>query len=115
MIKATTPICCYYAKRFITLRYETYYSESKTHFLKTKPFWIVRGSGREDAMFIAEMTELRIFFCPNCGAKLPKIKLKDKLPEKVLVITDGGYYCNTCHERLNECQCTPPERMWEII
>ena len=53
-------------------------------------------------------------FCPYCGAKLPKLVRKKKPPKRLCRITDGGYYCDTCKERLDACACYPPEAGWEI-
>jgi hypothetical protein len=57
---------------------------------------------------------LEISFCPFCGASPPQIRPRKNPPAKVRKITDGGYYCDTCKERLNACECHPPEHLWEI-
>lgn len=49
--------------------------------------------------------------CPFCGKKLPEIDLV-KRRGKVSVIIDGGYYCDTCKERLCNCKCLPMEFFW---
>jgi uncharacterized protein with PIN domain len=53
-------------------------------------------------------------FCPYCGTKLPKIKRKAHISEDICVITDGGYYCDTCQDRLNNCLCDLPQTAFEI-
>lgn len=109
-----TPVCCKYAQFFITLQYEDYWVEDANYFLKTTPFWVVRGS----KMFpfdSSEQISQKITLCPSCGSKLPHIRIKATLPTKVMSVKDGGYYCNTCHNRLNECRCSRPEEMWEAI
>ena len=55
----------------------------------------------------------RASFCPYCGEALPKMRRRAVLPGKVCVITDGGYYCDTCGKRLNACKCLPPAAAWE--
>jgi hypothetical protein len=52
--------------------------------------------------------------CPFCAAKLPEVELKTKIPQKVLSITDGGYYCNSCKERCQCCRCYPMEAKYQI-
>jgi hypothetical protein len=54
-------------------------------------------------------------FCPYCGTLLPEMRLKDPVPENVTRVLDGGYYCSTCHERLNECLCDPPSSAFEPV
>ncbi len=108
------PQCCDYAKKYILLRYAEYYTDNPRHFLETIPFWRINGSRPEQEDYIPASEESQIHFCPNCGKKLPQIKMKEVLPEKVMVISDGGYYCDTCGERLHACTCTHPEEMWEL-
>lgn len=52
-------------------------------------------------------------FCPYCGASLPKMRLKDPVPETICRVLDGGYYCSTCDDRLNECMCDPQSSAYE--
>jgi len=52
-------------------------------------------------------------FCPFCGEKLPKMRRKKTFPEMTCVVTDGGYYCDTCQQRLSQCRCYPSEHAWE--
>ena len=116
------PQCCPYAQRFITLVYAEYYSEDKEHFNETKPFWVVRGSKMSDEELTDNLreekypsnVEMQIYQCPSCGLHLPAIRKKDKPPEKVMTMTDGGYYCDTCKERLMCCECARPEELLEI-
>lgn len=53
-------------------------------------------------------------FCPFCATPLPKPVPRHIPLEPVRDIIDGGYYCNTCHERLMCCQCWPTEARWEV-
>lgn len=52
-------------------------------------------------------------FCTYCGTALPEMKRKAEFPTYTCVVTDGGYYCDTCKERLHACRCLPPEHAWE--
>jgi methionyl-tRNA synthetase len=103
------PTCCE-AGTQLRLGYLNYYTEDKDFFLKTKPEWLVR---LWDVHYETDRAHA-IQFCPFCGKPLPKIRLKVKIPKRVMTMTDGGYYCDTCGKRLMECNCLPPEVMWEI-
>jgi hypothetical protein len=48
-------------------------------------------------------------FCPFCGKSLPEMQRMANPPSPLCVIEDGGYRCSTCGERLNVCECHPPE------
>lgn len=115
------PTCCEYAKAYITLFYdycEASY-ESKEWFLNNKPHWFVRGAKIDDMARYTTNPEDRpdahIKYCPSCGKELPEIRKKKKPLKKVVSVTDGGYYCDTCKKRLMECQCHRPEEMWEVV
>lgn len=115
MEEGPIPTCCNYTKCFIVLSYGFYYPIEKDYFIKNKPFWTIRGAKMPHGKYIEFDQQYSIKFCPNCGKELPDIKLKDPIPEKVTTIVDGGYYCDTCYERLHACTCNIPETMWEII
>jgi len=55
-----------------------------------------------------------IAHCPWCGTKLPQMQLKPKFPSRVCTVTDGGYRCDTCRERLISCSCASPAENFEI-
>ena len=40
-------------------------------------------------------------YCPFCSSELPKMARKNPPPPNICRVTDGGYYCDTCHERLD--------------
>ncbi len=71
--------------------------------------WVIMGKERnarcEDGWF--SRTALAKH-CPFCGQKLPELRIVDA-PGPVCTVTDGGYYCDTCGDRLDSCQCYPPE------
>lgn len=54
-------------------------------------------------------------FCPFCGTAVPKMRLKADPPKDLCRVTDGGYYCDTCGERLNGCLCLPAEAAFEPV
>jgi len=109
-----TPQCCQYSKYFITLIFESYFGHDPDFFKSSKPFWVVRGAISDDPCNYKQR-DREISFCPSCGKELPDIRLKQHPPEKVTVITDGGYYCDTCKERLMCCTCAKPDELWEIV
>lgn len=52
-------------------------------------------------------------FCPYCATPMPKMRRR-RGPLVVSVITDGGYYCDTCSKRLSQCGCLPPEAAFVV-
>lgn len=52
-------------------------------------------------------------YCPFCSSELPKMARKNLTPPNICRVTDGGYYCDTCHERLDGCICDPPSAAFE--
>lgn len=46
-----------------------------------------------------------VAFCPFCSRKLPEMRRKST--GKTCRVTDGGYYCAACNERLDACLCDP--------
>jgi hypothetical protein len=77
--------------------------------LETPPKWYVRVGDPEsgDGFTIEEA-----FFCPFCAKPVPKIE-KRQTDRKICVVTDGGYYCKTCEERLNCCRCLNGSFHWQ--
>lgn len=52
-------------------------------------------------------------FCPYCGKSLPKmVRTKPGPDQKICKITDGGYYCDTCGERCDNCICDLAESVF---
>lgn len=79
--------------------------------LETLPTWMVRTgeprSGYYDTFGFTEAKQ-----CPFCGTPVPEIE-KRTTDRKVMVVKDGGYYCDTCDERCNCCSCLPPAFHWQ--
>ena len=115
--KIASPKCCDQAYK-IKLRYVTHYTEDKDYFLKTEPVWYAFDvyEYKSEWQEICEYSHPigPIDFCPFCGEKLPEIQMKKRKYKKVMTMVDNGYYCDTCDERLMNCQCHPPEIMWEV-
>lgn len=55
---------------------------------------------------------VRVKFCPHCSRPLPEIERRET-KRKIRSITDGGYYCDTCGERIMACNCYDPEYAWK--
>lgn len=112
-LEEPVPQCCNYARIFISLQYEEYLVSDKDYFLKNTPFWRVRGCTAPEGVYPSPR-DGQVNFCPVCKIGLPNIRRKAELPEKVRAVSDGGYYCDTCKERLHSCTCAQPESMWEL-
>lgn len=54
-------------------------------------------------------------WCPCCGSHLPAVRMKSVQSPSLCVCTDGGYYCDTCNERLDCCWCDPIESAYELV
>lgn len=75
--------------------------------LATKPKWgIVAYHPQWETT-----THILVDYCPHCGERLPAV-VPVEPKGKVCLVTDGGYYCETCKKRLSECQCLPPAFRW---
>lgn len=115
--KTVHPTCCENAK-WLQLAYINPSMIKKLYYVDNKPNWtiILPIFQNVNNVFLAVEGEFVIEFCPFCGTKLPDVRLKDihEWPQYVMTVIDGGYYCDTCKQRLNECQCSHPEEMWEL-
>ncbi len=120
------PTCCVSARRYPAAVYyvrtleveDTSTAEGKWHASLHKEIsQTIRDledyrSGRTYAWF-DEMPEP--LCCTWCTTPLPKMRRKANPPPDVRKITDGGYYCDTCQERLSECECLPIEAAFEQV
>lgn len=103
------PNCCSLAQtsRAVFLRINSndyYYSERNSADPIDPPKW---------KMMTLDERSIEVQHCPFCGTKMPEIQPVTP-PGPVCVCTDGGYYCDTCKNRLHACCCYPPEAAWGI-
>ena len=54
-------------------------------------------------------------FCPWCGTALPRMRRKADRDPDICRVNDGGYYCATCGDRLNVCDCLYPSAAFEPV
>lgn len=97
-----TPQCCEKAKNTaaVFLSIDIYSDEQK-------PKWVTRTHYTK-----YQSTSIReAYFCPFCSTAVPEIVPSGET-KPICSVTDGGYYCDTCKERLNCCTCLPPELAW---
>ena len=75
-----------------------------------KPSWFALGQDME----LGCPVRVSVCVCPHCGTRLPAIeKVDDVGIAPVCAVSDGGYHCDTCRERLVCCRCYPPETRWQ--
>ncbi len=104
--KYVTPKCCEKVQNHLTVLLEVDYTQPVD---KQNPHWVVRGMN--DSQNAIEMY-LPCDFCPHCGEPTPQIKLRET-DEDICVVTDGGYYCETCKQRVDSCKCEAPAYRFE--
>lgn len=110
--KRISPNCCEKAKVgavLLQFGFDDIY-KSREGQEDRKPRWVVLGMN--DERWYPAFHDAS--FCPFCGQKLPEIKRREKPISPICKVTDGGYYCDTCGERLHACKCYPCEFAWEI-
>ena len=113
--------CCVQGGKFVGLRHEGHLFceeyQSPEDFLQkmraTPPRWTMDVHTFVDRHERSDQDIVRITYCPFCGTKVPGVRLRRNPPEKICVILDGGYYCATCEERLDSCDCDLPKQLWE--
>ncbi len=110
--RAIVPNCCENVKYLVSLHVDSSYftADCKEEHLRLKnetPKWKIMEFGTLNCYFDVE-------YCPCCGKKLPGVRLKKRSPKKIVAVSDGGYYCDICGRRLNECSCNIPEHRWEV-
>lgn len=106
-----TPQCCEEVQKhgtvFLRFSSEAIYNEEEGQ-ENFKPTWRSFGWSEERQHYSTDVK-----FCPHCSKEVPDIK-KRVTNEKICAVKDGGYYCATCGERLNVCNCYPCEYAWEL-
>lgn len=55
-----------------------------------------------------------IAFCPFCAQPMPELEHAPQPGEHYMTVTDGGYYCDGCGERLEGCYCLPARCAWRV-
>ena len=123
MMMIPLPMCCEAARKWpaVTFSVDSGGDAGDSH---TDPgrWWV--SQHRELDLTLSSVTRHRYApadafpppkFCPYCGTPLPEMRRKDPMPPTVCRVTDGGYYCDTCHERLNCCLCDPPSSAFEPV
>lgn len=114
--------CCERGAKYIGLRhdsdlfYDGEYPDEDSFMAKmrsTPPSWRLYVKSYVLRWNTSREASEEVAFCPFCGSKVPEVQLRADPPAKICVITDGGYYCGTCEERLMCCRCDMPERLWE--
>ena len=122
MTKGAQLPCCGQGRKFVGLRHESalFYDsqcEGPEDFLQkmrvTPPCWMMHVQTFVSRHERALSDSARIAFCPFCGTKVPGVRLRRNPPKKICVVLDGGYYCATCEERLDSCNCALPAQLWE--
>lgn len=119
------PNCCDAMRKHqaITLRMPIGFDEGD---IDTPPHWVIQSyrpfrvpdldkwdewPDPEPDMPLNESHTKDVAHCPFCARQLPPIVRVD-VDKKVCMVTDGGYYCDTCKERLRACTCLPPAVAW---
>lgn len=114
--------CCKQGSKCVVLHHESalfhdHDYQSPEDFLQkmrvTPPLWTMHVQTFVQRHERSTSDSARIAFCPFCGTKVPGVQLRSDPPKKICVVIDGGYYCATCEERLDACDCALPERLWE--
>lgn len=111
-----TPVCCEEVQRLHTIFLampESYHEDGsgKKSLLDHKPVWRVAHFPRNEHNAHAWTAEAK--FCPHCGTSVPDVEPSGD-PRKICEYSDGGYYCDTCQERLMSCRCMPSVYAWKV-
>ena len=109
------PKCCPEARKYPTVAFTVDFDGGDSH--RAKGHWYIRVI-RELVLvwnpnFQGEIAVPK--YCPYCGKALPKMQRKIPVPATVCRVKDGGYYCATCHQRLQACLCDPLGSAFEPV
>lgn len=112
------PMCCDAARRYPSIVFTVNYYDADSNTDDGK--WSI---AKNDYLTRHEQTKGDVIqyinntpapkFCPYCATPLPKMVRRNPMPEGVCRVTDGGYYCDTCKERLMGCKCLPLSAAFE--
>lgn len=75
--------------------------------------WYAHAPGDKDIGDDGFPATVEATFCPHCGQHVPEIIERPDVKVPICKVTDGGYYCATCEERLMGCECHPPEYKYQ--
>lgn len=99
-----TPECCATVRRHATVFLYYPFDRRELVLFAGKPIWGVRAWSEEYQM----VATVPAGACPHCAKAVPDV-VERPVVEPVCAVTDGGYRCATCGERLDVCDCLPPE------
>jgi len=113
--------CCEASRNYPTVTFTVDFGEKSED---GKGYWYVRSNSKLEDYYRPSEAKMdpswyenrpHAKFCPYCGTPVPKMRRKDPAPKTLTVVTDGGYYCDTCSERLNCCMCDPLSSAFEPV
>lgn len=111
------PMCCKAARLYPTILFEVDCYDGDTQ--ANEGHWTTAKISDFDRFdpeyFTREDAFPRPKFCPYCGTALPAMRRKAVVSPSVCRVTDGGYYCDTCKERLHICLCDPCQSAFEAV
>jgi hypothetical protein len=115
-----TPGCCKAMRESRVIHCSTYTDNMGDCCYDGEPHWSRSFSISEDVTIRYQGNrdeQERLFavkFCPFCGKAVPEFEKNPKPPQPLCKVTDGGYRCDTCGKRLNECKCFSPDFIWRV-
>jgi len=107
-IKRVTPRCCEEVEKYqaVFLVMPDTWTDGDT---TTPPKWCIKCVDPEHGF--ESVIEVRQ--CPFCGEHMPEIiRPLVKSDRPICACSDGGYYCDTCKQRLMCCSCLRPDKAW---
>lgn len=117
----TTLTCCAGGQRYLYLAYTRAFGPNingtieayLAHVRSIPPQWLVNVSEpKTTEEWRAPYVPPIAVCCPFCATPVPAVMLRPDPPERIRTITDGGYHCATCDERLDGCDCARPAELW---
>ncbi len=108
------PMCCEAAQRYPAISFSVDYGDGDSN--EAPGGWYIAKNRELETRGPDHHREPPApKFCPYCGTSLPVMRRKVPAPKTVCRIIDGGYYCNTCRERLGGCLCDPLSSAFEVV
>jgi len=113
------PDCCEESSKLMTVALQLSHDEiyERPGQDGCTPQWVISSSFREHLEYVHGQDHPRLIvkFCPHCAAPMPAIQPRQEPLSPALSVSDGGYYCDTCENRLSSCHCWPAEARWEVV